>query len=320
MALIQVLDLDAVRPKVSLLPDCGLSDANPPTCMAVLEPRFLKSIYPEVLLGTSDRSLVTVSKESGVAVDTDLRDALNAPISRIAIAPTASSWRSSRRTAFLTVMNTMLDKKILTFDTQSKTSPLAMCWCGEDAVCSTGPNRGYHGRTLRLLAAVPVLGKHRARAGDGLLPHLPRVSHDIVIRVPSCVEHIKGVGSQAAAAMLFQAMRRVRLGRRQRRRAHALHPEPGDAAEGHQGLRRRRGQRVCTTPTRRRFCAAPRTARTLSTVRSRPRPMQLLNGNATPSNRLGPELFPDMCRKIRVLTRCAARTSGSRSRSRSTIA
>ncbi|KAE9310446.1 hypothetical protein PR003_g20263 [Phytophthora rubi] len=93
MALVQVLDVDSVRPKVSLLPDCGLSDANPPTCMAVLEPKFLKSIYPEVLLGSSNRSLVVVGKV-GDAHDMKLQDWIAAPISAVAIA-----WRSFRRTA-----------------------------------------------------------------------------------------------------------------------------------------------------------------------------------------------------------------------------
>ncbi|KAE9028479.1 hypothetical protein PR002_g10381 [Phytophthora rubi] len=98
MALVQVLDVGSVRPKVSLLSDCGLSDANPPTCMAVLAPKFHKSIYPEVLLGSSNLSLVVMSKGGG-AHDTKLEDSIAAPISAVAIAPNGRDGRSSRRTA-----------------------------------------------------------------------------------------------------------------------------------------------------------------------------------------------------------------------------
>ncbi|TMW61934.1 hypothetical protein Poli38472_010997 [Pythium oligandrum] len=206
MALIQTLDVDSVRPKVSLMPDCGLSDANPPTCMAVIEPRFLKSIYPEVLLGTTDKSLVIVGKENG-AVDMKLRDSLQAPVSAIAVAPNGMFMALFTQDGILTVMNTMLDKKILTFDTQSKSSPRSMCWCGEDSVLLYWPNAGLimvgpYGSWLRfpydeslvLAQEMDCCRVYRASA------------HDIVLRVPSCIENIKGVGSTAPAAMLFQAM------------------------------------------------------------------------------------------------------------------
>ncbi|KAE9127995.1 hypothetical protein PF005_g6675 [Phytophthora fragariae] len=102
MALVQVLDVDSVRPKVSLLSDCGLSDANPPTCMSVLEPKFLKSIYPEVLLGSSNRSLVVVSKGGG-AHDMKLQDSIDAP--------NGLFMALFSQNGILTVLNTMMDKK-----------------------------------------------------------------------------------------------------------------------------------------------------------------------------------------------------------------
>ncbi|KAE9360420.1 hypothetical protein PF008_g1825 [Phytophthora fragariae] len=110
MALVQVLDVDSVHPKVSLLSDCGLSDANPPTCMSVLEPKFLKSIYPEVLLGSSNRSLVVVSKGGG-AHDMKLQDSIDAPISAVAIAPNGLFMALFSQNGILTVLNTMMDKK-----------------------------------------------------------------------------------------------------------------------------------------------------------------------------------------------------------------
>ncbi|KAJ0398600.1 hypothetical protein P43SY_005225 [Pythium insidiosum] len=300
MALIQVLDLDAVRPKVSLLPDCGLSEANPPTCMAVLEPRFLKSIYPEVLLGTSDRSLMIVSREHGAAQDADLRDALNAPISRIAIAPNGLFMAIFTQDGILTVMNTMLDKKILSFDTQSKTSPLAMCWCGEDAVLLYWPNAGLimvgpYGSWLRFPYTESIV---LAQEMDCCRIY-HATGHDIVIRVPSCVEHIKGVGSQASAAMLFQAMDAF---------------DSGDAnADAHMRYIQSQGTlqeaiKDCVDAAGSEFDYTNQTG----FLRGAAHGKNFVDGalemtaantedSATPSVELDPELFVDMCRKIRVL-------------------
>ncbi|KAI9909673.1 hypothetical protein PsorP6_014667 [Peronosclerospora sorghi] len=206
MALVQVLDIDSVRPKVALLPDCGLSDANPPTCMAVLEPKFLKSIYPEVLLGTSTNSLVIVSKDGG-AQDMKVHEALAAPISAIAIAPNGLFMALFSQDGMLTVLNTMMDKKILTFDTQSKASPLSMCWCGEDSVLLYWPSAGLvmvgpYGSWLRFPYSESIV---LAQEVDCCRVYSAS-SHDLVLRVPTCVENIKGVGSTAPAAMLYQAL------------------------------------------------------------------------------------------------------------------
>ncbi|CEG41423.1 vacuolar protein sorting-associated [Plasmopara halstedii] len=206
MVLVQVLEVDAVRPKVSLLPDCGLSDSNPPTCMAILEPRFLKSIYPEVLLGSSNKSLVIVSKDGG-AQDMKLQDSIAAPISSIAIAPNGLFMALFTQDGILTVLNTMMDKKILSFDTQSKASPLSMCWCGEDSVLLYWPSAGLvmvgpYGSWLRFPYSESVV---LAQEVDCCRVYTAS-SHDLVLRVPTCVENIKGVGSTAPAAMLYQAL------------------------------------------------------------------------------------------------------------------
>ncbi|ETL42068.1 hypothetical protein L916_07062 [Phytophthora nicotianae] len=206
MALVQVLDVDSVRPKVSLLPDCGLSDSNPPTCMALLEPKFLKSIYPEVLLGTSNKSLVIVSKDGG-AQDMKLQESIAAPISAVAIAPNGLFMALFTQDGILTVLNTMMDKKILSFDTQSKASPLSMCWCGEDSVLMYWPSAGLvmvgpYGSWLRFPYSESII---LAQEVDCCRVYSAS-SHDIVLRVPTCVENIKGVGSTAPAAMLYQAL------------------------------------------------------------------------------------------------------------------
>lgn len=297
MALIQVLDLDSVRPKVSQLPDCGLSEANPPTCMGVLEPRFLKSIYPEVLLGTTDRSLVVVSKETG-AVDMKLQASINAPISALAIAPNGLFMAVFSQDGVLTVLNTMLDKKILSFDTQSKASPASMCWCGEDSVLLYWPTGGLimvgpYGSWLRFPYYEPIV---LAQETD-CCRVLSASAHDILIRVPTCVENIKGVGSTAPAAMLFQALDAY---------------DAGDAkADEH--IRFIQSQqtleiaiRECVEAAGSEFDYASQTALLRAAAYGKVFVDAAMDSASEPSGAAGvtpldSELFVDMCRKIRVL-------------------
>ncbi|ETN10724.1 hypothetical protein PPTG_22686 [Phytophthora nicotianae INRA-310] len=164
------------------------------------------SIYPEVLLGTSNKSLVIVSKDGG-AQDMKLQESIAAPISAVAIAPNGLFMALFTQDGILTVLNTMMDKKILSFDTQSKASPLSMCWCGEDSVLMYWPSAGLvmvgpYGSWLRFPYSESII---LAQEVDCCRVYSAS-SHDIVLRVPTCVENIKGVGSTAPAAMLYQAL------------------------------------------------------------------------------------------------------------------
>nr|CCA23589.1 vacuolar protein sortingassociated protein putative [Albugo laibachii Nc14] len=205
--LIQVSDIDAVRPKVSKLPDCSqfFSDSNPPTCMAIVKNG---TSNPEVFLGTSDGSLVIATRENGGnAQDMALQNSIKAPITKIAVAPNNLFLALYTQDGILTVLNTMLDKKILSFDTESKATPTTMCWCGEDSVLLYWPSGGLvmvgpYGSWLRFpyqqsIVLVQEIDCCRIYSAQ---------THEILIRVASSLEHIKGIGSTAPAAMLFQAM------------------------------------------------------------------------------------------------------------------
>lgn len=205
--LIQVSDIDAVRPKVSKLPDCSqfFSENNPPTCMAIVKSG---TTNPEVFLGTSDGSLVIATRENGgSAQDMALQTSIKAPITKIAVAPNNLFLALYTQDGILTVLNSMLDKKILSFDTESKATPTTMCWCGEDSVLLYWPSGGLvmvgpYGSWLRFpyqhsIVLVQEIDCCRIYSAQ---------MHEILIRVASSLEHIKGIGSTAPAAMLFQAM------------------------------------------------------------------------------------------------------------------
>ncbi|OQR84802.1 vacuolar protein sorting-associated protein [Achlya hypogyna] len=208
---VQVMDIDSVQPRIDLIMETGISETNPPTCMAVLNPRFVKSNMPEIFLGTSNRSLVVLTKipsgNKDSMVDMQLQDALKAPIEAIAIAPNGMFMAMYTQDGLLTVLNTAFDKKILEFETSSKTTPKSMLWCGEDSVVLYWQNVG--------LIMVGPLGSWLKFPCDGPVELCQEVDscriyssrgHELLMRVPKATESIKRIGSTSPAAMLFDAL------------------------------------------------------------------------------------------------------------------
>ncbi|RHY06632.1 hypothetical protein DYB36_001672 [Aphanomyces astaci] len=209
----QALDIDSVKPRVYCITDTGVSPTNPPTCMAVLDPRFVKSGMPEIFLGTSSNSLVIVSKgassgEANKVMDMQLQSSIKAPISKIAIAPNGTFMAVFSQDGTLTVLNTTFDKKILAFDTQSKASPAAMLWCGEDSVL-------LYWQSVGVIMVGPLGSWLKFPCDDGPVVLSQEVdccriyssnSHQVLMRVPRATEDIKRIGSTAPAAMLLDAL------------------------------------------------------------------------------------------------------------------
>ncbi|CAK4660531.1 unnamed protein product [Aphanomyces euteiches] len=209
----QALDIDSVKPRVYCIAETGVSPANPPTCMAVLDPRFVKSGLPEIFLGTATNSLVVVSKgtsssEPNKVMDMKLQSSIKAPISKIAIAPNGMFMAIFTQDGTLTVLNTGFDKKILAFDTQSKTSPAAMLWCGEDSVL-------LYWQSVGLIMVGPKGSWLKFPCDDGPVSLCQEVdccriyssrTHEVLMRVPRAIETIKRIGSTAPAAMLLDAL------------------------------------------------------------------------------------------------------------------
>ncbi|KAF0687144.1 Aste57867_21115 [Aphanomyces stellatus] len=135
----QALDIDTAHPRVHSILETVVSPSNPPTCMAVLDPRFVKSGHPEIFLGTSTNSVVVIqatasSSEPARALDMQFDASLSAPIRKITISPDGQLLALFTQDGTLIVVNTAFDDKILVFDTQSIFPPGAMCWCGDSSV------------------------------------------------------------------------------------------------------------------------------------------------------------------------------------------
>ncbi|OQS02820.1 vacuolar protein sorting-associated protein [Thraustotheca clavata] len=209
---VQVMDIDSVQPRIDLIVETGISEVNPPTCMAVLNPRFVKTNMPEILLGTTSKSLVVLSKglssnSKDSVVDMQLQESINAPISAIAIAPNGKFMAIYTQDGVLTVLNTAFDKKILTFETSSKSTPKSMLWCGEDSVILYWQNLGLimvgpYGSWLKFPCDGPV---ELCQEVDSCRIYSSR-SHELLMRVPTATENIKRIGSTSPAAMLFDAL------------------------------------------------------------------------------------------------------------------
>ncbi|EQC40441.1 hypothetical protein SDRG_02337 [Saprolegnia diclina VS20] len=208
---VQVMDIDSVSPRIDLIMETGISEANPPTCMAVLHPRFVKTNMPEIFLGTSAKSLVVLSKLPGSnkdsMTDMHLEESIKAPIEAIAIAPNGMFMAMYTQDGVLTVLNTNFDKKILEFETSSKATPKSMLWCGEDSVVLYWQNVG--------LIMVGPLGSWLKFPCDGPVELCQEVDscriyssrgHELLMRVPKATESIKRIGSTSPAAMLFDAL------------------------------------------------------------------------------------------------------------------
>ncbi|KAJ0402876.1 hypothetical protein P43SY_000490 [Pythium insidiosum] len=214
MTLIQVLAPDSEQPKLSLRPDDEASDARFPTCMAIIEPRRLQSQHPTILLGMSDRSLVELSIEGDYTQIAD-ETILLAPISRIAASPNGLLVAVFTLDGVLTVLHTSGDGRRLSFDTQRETGPDAMCWCGDDAVVLHWRGLGVvmvnlTGAWLRFPYSETEAVALSQEIDCCRIYHAS--GHDVIIRVPSCIERVKGVGSNAAGGVLFRAMAALDVG------------------------------------------------------------------------------------------------------------
>ncbi|KAF0687143.1 Aste57867_21114 [Aphanomyces stellatus] len=210
----QATEIDSVKPRVHSFTDTGVSPSNPPTCMAVLEPRFVKLNNPEIFLGTSNNSVIVVSKGSSSSnepnrvMDMQLQASISAPISKIAIAPNGMFMAIFTQDGTLTVLNTSFDKKILAFDTKSRASPAAMLWCGEDSVL-------LYWQSVGLIMVGPKGSWLKFPCDEGPVALCQEVdccriyssrSHEVLMRVPSATEKIKRIGSTEPAAMLLDAL------------------------------------------------------------------------------------------------------------------
>ena len=184
--------------------ESGLSSINPATSMATLSPRFTSSGLLEVILGTSDCSVVVVDVRG--AEDQLLHGRFHAPIVCLAVAPNGRFIACYAASGFLTVMSTSFTIKVLDFDTATMEKPTQMQWCGEDSVIVHWRRYilmiGPYGHWIKFPYSVPKC----------LLPEtdccriVTAETCEVLQRVPAYVETIHRIGSTDFAAMLYDAM------------------------------------------------------------------------------------------------------------------
>eukprot|EP01034_Spumella_vulgaris_P022472 gene22472-28600_t len=180
------------------------------TCMAIVPPLLSHSGLLEVLVGTSDNSVLVVHEsdaEDNIIEDQLLQQKIAAAITRIAVAPNGRYLACYRRDGVLTVMASAFTTKVLDFDTKSISRPIEIAWCGEDAVVMQWRNTGIvmvgpFGDWLNFPYDVAV---HLVPEKD-CCRIVTSTGCEILQRVPDSTVAIRSVGSTDPAALMFDAM------------------------------------------------------------------------------------------------------------------
>ncbi|GLE03233.1 hypothetical protein PINS_up012112 [Pythium insidiosum] len=212
MAIIQVAVPVAGPPKSCVVSKNAVSPSDALTCMAVVEPRGVESAHPEILIATADNMVRALSFGYQRVF---MHEPLDAPIALIAAPSAASSSLIAIFTedGVLTILDTSCDSKTLVFHTQSKTPPLAMCWCGDDAVALYWPSAGV----VLVGLSASWLRFPMSQSGEEECVLVQEIDccrlygatgHDVFIRVPPSMERAKrtneepvtGTGAIAIAA------------------------------------------------------------------------------------------------------------------------
>merc|ERR1719238_512038 len=203
LQLVIVADLEDPDPVV--VERVPLVSAFPPTCVGIVEPRFTQGGDMEVLIGTDDCSLLVVTAAGG-AVDQELSEKLSTPIDIITVSPNGRYVSCVGRDT-LVVMGTNFETKLLEFNTASD-PPSQVVWCAEDAVVMS-----WHGKGVLVVGPLGDWGKYVCEDESVFLAaehDCVRVYSDsqleILQRVPVDTQLIRKIGSDAPAAMLYDAM------------------------------------------------------------------------------------------------------------------
>ena len=182
----------------------GLNKERRYTAMAIIPPPLTRSGMLEVLLATSDASIIVVDHRG--AEDQLMSDRLTVPILKISVAPNGRFLACFRRDGVLSVMSSSFNTKVLDFESQSLVMPLDVAWCGEDAVVLVWRDSGLvmvgpYGDWITLPYDERV---HLVSESDCCRIVTP-YSCELLQRVPLCTENVRRIGSTEPAALLFDA-------------------------------------------------------------------------------------------------------------------
>jgi hypothetical protein len=109
----------------------GLRGNRVYTSMALIPPLLSRSGLLEVLVGTSDSSVLVVHEsdsDKNVIEDQLLQQRIESPITKISVAPNGRFLACYRKDGVLTVMSSAFTTKVLDFDTKSMSRPLEIVW------------------------------------------------------------------------------------------------------------------------------------------------------------------------------------------------
>jgi len=136
-------DIKANPPRIYGMPTKLGSDRTH-TSMAIISPSVSKSGVVEVLLGTSNKSILVIHEEGNETVleDQMLQQMLSCPITKISVSPDGSQIACYKKDGVLTVMSTAFNQRSLDFDTKSASRPITLQWCGKDAIILQWKNTG----------------------------------------------------------------------------------------------------------------------------------------------------------------------------------
>lgn len=180
------------------------------TAMTIIPPLQSRSGFLEVILGTSNSSALVVHEHGDETITEDqvLQTSIAAPIIKLSVSPNGRFIACYRKDGVLTVMASNFSNKIIDFDTQSASKPIAIEWCGKDCVVMQWRNTG-------LVMVGPFgdwLNFPYDTAGVYIVPELDccriitSTSCEILQLVPPATIAALEIGSMEPAALILDAM------------------------------------------------------------------------------------------------------------------
>ncbi|KAL5220130.1 hypothetical protein ABZP36_024843 [Zizania latifolia] len=194
-------DIEAADPHPREFPDPGVGQDEQVLCMAVVEPQFVMSGSPEILLAVGDRVLAV--DEDGVQT---LGEELEiGPVQKMAVSPNGKLLAAFSHDGRLLVIPTDFSRIIFEYECDSALPPDQIAWCGLDSVLL------YWSEVLLMVGPNGDPVQYNYDEPIKLIPEcdgvriLSNSSMEFLHRVPDSTTLIFGIGSMSPAALLYDA-------------------------------------------------------------------------------------------------------------------